>query len=206
MSSRPRLFILVAPFVLVSAGFLASCGEAESATTSSIQQIGPTNYATLPPTESTSTTTTVAGGQAAGTVTTEVTEYTVQTGDVPFTVATRFKVTLDALNLANVDTQGFNIFYPGLVIKIPAGATIPDPSTLPTQPAGGGESTTTVAGLGDNCKAGSYVIQEGDIPSTVANKFNVTVAQLDAANVNTPGYKGFILGITIIIPAKENCA
>ena len=87
--------------------------------------MGPTNFATLPPTESTSTTTTVAGGQAAGTVTTEVTEYTVQTGDVPFTVATRFKVSLDALELANVDTEGYSIFYPGLVIKIPAGATIP---------------------------------------------------------------------------------
>ena len=34
----------------------------------------------------------------------------------------------------------------------------------------------------------------------MAAKFDVTVAQLDAANVNTKGYTNFIVGVKIVIP------
>jgi len=202
-----RRFLLVA---VAAAGLAVSaCGESSTATTSSVAAVTEsTAFPTIPVTERTSPRTTLPGsGSTAGQVTTEVTEYTVQAGDVQFSVAVKFKVTLEALQLANVDTEGFNAFYVGLKIKIPAGATIPDPSATPTTVGGGtpAQTTTTIAGGGDNCAAGTYVIQDGDLPGRVAAKFDVTLEQLDAANVNTQGYKAFIVGVTIIIPAKTGC-
>ena len=181
---------------------LGACGDGDAATTSTVAGLGTTNYHTLPPTESTSTSSTLPG--QAGEVTTEVTEYEVVSGDVPVNVAKKFGVTLDALNLANAETAGYSSFYVGLKIKIPAGATLPGTTgtTESTQP---GVTTTTIAGGGDNCQAGSYVIEDGDIPSRVAEKFDVTLDQLNAANVNTNGYDAFIVGITIVIPPKSDC-
>lgn len=198
--------LMVTPLLAGAALLLGACGDAGSASNTTALQLSSTDYQTIAPVESTSTTTTIAG-QPAGTVTTDVTEYTVQSGDVPVNVAKRFGVTLDALNLANADTAGYSGFYVGLVIKIPAGATIPDPTATTTTVAGAtpAQTTTTIAGGGDNCAPGSYVIEDGDLPSTVAKKFDVTLDQLDAANVNTKGYKNFIVGITIVIPAKSDC-
>ena len=203
------------PAVVGAALFMSACGDAATATTSSVATIGSTNYHTIPPTQSTLavTTTTVAGqpGPPAGSVTTEVTEYKIQANDVPFTVANKFGITVDELALANVDTQGYSAFYVGLKIKIPAGATIPDTTATTTTVAGTndttatGDTTTTLAGGGSNCAQGSYTIQDGDLPGKVAAKFDVTVAQLDEANANTKGYKNFIVGVKIIIPAKEGC-
>jgi LysM repeat protein len=204
------------PAVIGAALFMSACGDAATATTSTVATIGSTNYHTIPPTLSTlAPTTTAAGapnpGPPAGTVTTDVTEYTIKANDVPFTVADKFGITVDALALANADTQGYSAFYVGLKIKIPAGAVIPDESATTTTAAGtndttaSGETTTTLAGGGSNCAQGSYTIQDGDLPGTVAKKFDVTVAQLDAANADTKGYKNFIVGVKIIIPAKEGC-
>jgi LysM repeat protein len=189
---------------------LAACGSSNTSSTSSVVSIPATNYHTIAPTPST-TTTTLAPGQTTvpGQTTTDVTDYTVQKGDVPFNVARKFSITLDALNQANAGTPGYSAFYPGLKIKIPAGAVIP--TTLPpgatTTVATPAHTTTTLKGGGSNCPAGSYVIVAGDLPSTVAKKFNVTVAELDAANVNTPGYKNFVVGAKIVIPASnaKNC-
>ena len=199
------------PAVVGAALFMSACGDSATATTSSVATIGSTNYHTIPPTQSTlaPTTSTLGTGAtvAPGTVTTDVTEYKIQANDVPFTVANKFGITVDELALANADTQGYGAFYVGLKIKIPAGATIPDQSTEPTTTVATtpGETTTTLAGGGSNCAQGSYTIQDGDLPGKVAAKFDVTVAQLDEANANTKGYKNFIVGVKIIIPAKEGC-
>jgi LysM repeat protein len=203
--SHVKRSIVWSPLLVGAAVLLGACGEDGTATTSSVAGMGPTNYHTLPTVLATSSTSTLPGGQPAGTITTDVTEYTVQAGDVPFTVAQDFNISLDALNLANAETSGYSAFYVGLVIKIPAGATIPGSVTTTTLPGTPVETTTTLAGGGDNCAPGSYVIVEGDIPSRVAEKFDVTLAQLDAANVNTQGYQNFIVGITIVIPAKSDC-
>ena len=205
--SHVKRSMLWSPLLVGAVVLLGACGEEDDATQSSVAGMGPTNYHTLPTVLATSTTSTIPGGPGAGTITTDITEYTVQAGDTQFTVANRYKVTLDALNLANAETSGYSAFYVGLVIKIPAGATIPSGTGSTTTTIAGtpAETTTTVAGGGDNCAEGSYTIVEGDIPSTVAEKFDVTVAQLDAANVNTPGYKYFVVGTDIVIPAKSDC-
>ncbi len=60
-------------------------------------------------------TTTIAGGQpacAAG-------EYTIVEGDFLGRVATKLDTTVEALNAANANTQGYSAFYPGLKIKTP---------------------------------------------------------------------------------------
>jgi len=197
------------PLVCLGAlALLSACGDAASPSTASVATVGPTNWVTQPQTASTTTSSTIAGQSGSvGQITTAITEYEIKAGDVPFTVAQRFKISLDALELANVDTAGYSAFYPSLMIKIPVGATIPPPSATTTTVAGVTPvaTTTTLAGGGSGCAPGSYVIQAGDLPSRVAQKFDVTLEQLDAANVNTQGYKSFIVGVTIVIPAKTGC-
>jgi len=48
--------------------------------------------------------------------------YTIVAGDYIGKVAGNFDVTVEALNAANAGTAGYNAFYPGLVIVIPAKA------------------------------------------------------------------------------------
>lgn len=202
------------PVGVGAALLFSACGDSSTASTTTVLNLESTNYHTLPPTESTAppTTKVPSGGTgnttpndttpAGGTSAAEQT-YTIGPKDVPYTVANKFGITVDALALANAGTPGYGAFYPGLVIKIPAGAKVPPPTTTPTtQP---GQTTTTLKGGGSNCGQGTYTIVSGDIPSKVANKFNLTVQQLADANVNTPGYKGFIVGTKIIIPPKTGC-
>lgn len=190
------------PLVAGAVALLGACGDNSTATTSSVLNLESTNWATLPPTPSTIPVTTLPGPAQPGQPTTEPTQYTIQAGDVPFTVANKYGITLDALNLANVDTSGYSAFYVGLKIVIPAGAVTPQ-STLvpdPAQPVTPAQTTTTLAGLASNCIAGKYTIEDGDLPSTVAAKFDVSIEQLNAANADTKGYKNFIVGVEIIIP------
>lgn len=190
------------PVLAGAVSLLSACGASSTATTSSVLNLESTNWNTLPPTPSTIPVTTLAGPAQPGQPTTEPTQYTIQSGDVPFTVANKYGITLDALNLANVDTPGYSAFYLGLKIIIPAGAVTPQSTLVPdtTLPVTPSETTTTLAGLASNCIAGKYKIQDGDLPSTVASKFDVTIDQLNAANVDTKGYKNFIVGVEIIIP------
>ncbi len=198
--------ILLAP-IAFGALLFSACGDGTTATTSSVVNLESTNYNTLATTAATlpPSTTLVGATVPPGQATTDVTEYTVQANDVPFTVANRYGITVDALALANVDTPGYGAFYVGLKIKIPAGAitpssTVPTETTLPATPT---ETTTTLAGGASNCAQGSYTIVEGDLPGTVAQKFDVTVDQLNAANANTKGYTNFVVGVKIIIPASS---
>ena len=190
------------PVVLGAAVFFSACGNNSTATTSSVLNLESTNWATLAPTPSTLPVTTLPG---PGQPTPEPTQYTVQKGDVPYTVARKYGIAIDALNLANANTPGYGAFYEGLKIVIPAGATVPQSTLVPSTslPVTPSETTTTLAGGGSNCVAGKYKIVDGDLPSTVAGKFDVTVAQLDAANVDTKGYKNFIVGVEIIIPKSS---
>jgi len=45
-----------------------------------------------------------------------------------------------------------------------------------------------------------YQVQPGDSQSLVADLYNITLDQLNAANFDTPGYEAFLVGITIKIP------
>ena len=67
------------------------------------------------------------------------------------------------------------------------------------------ETTTTIAGGQSACAPGEYTIVAGDYPAKVAKKLDTTVDALNAANVNTPGYASFYVGLKIKTPPKANC-
>lgn len=198
-------FSRLAIFVVAGAALFSACGDGATAGTTTAANMDSTSFATLPPTESTLPPTTNAT-QSEGEKTTTVTEYEIVAGDVPINVAKKWGITLEALNNANLDTAGYSAFYAGLKIKIPAGATVPGTATSPTTTVAGttesstaATTATTLAPSGD-CTVGSHTIVEGDLPSTVAKLYDVTLDQLNAANTNTQGYQNFIIGVKIIIP------
>jgi LysM repeat protein len=191
-----------------------ACGDDAETTATTAVQIGATNYVTIPPTPSTEAPPVTTGGPQPEQA------YTIEAGDLPVTIASKFNVAfadLMALNEWVLEGQFVTNFPPvGTVIRIPAGGTLPG-ETLPPEPetaAPTDETTTettaapatTLAGGGDNCEPGSYVILAEDTSrQRVADKFDVTVVALDAANAGTAGYAAFYPGLTIVIPAKTDC-
>jgi LysM repeat protein len=190
--------------VIVGGSLFSACGDSTTATSTTAVNLSSTAFATIAPTLSTIATTST--GPTEGQVSPTAQSYTIVAGDVPVNVAKAFGVTLDALNLANANTPGYAAFFVGLVINIPEGALVPAPTTTavpgaPTTLAGTvGAATTTVAPNANGCTPGTHEIVAGDLPGTVAKQYDVTVAQLDAANVNTKGYTNFVVGVKIIIP------
>ncbi|MCE9622743.1 MAG: LysM peptidoglycan-binding domain-containing protein [Actinomycetia bacterium] len=106
--------------------------------------------------------------------------YTVQEGDNPTAVANSFGVTLAEMDAANVNTVDYGLFQVGLQLAIPVATD----STTTTNPQIGG----------------TYTIEAGDYPGSVAEMFQVTVAELEAANRDVPGYGPFVVGAVINIP------
>ncbi len=156
--------------------------------------LGTTNWATIPtvaPTVATIPGTTLP--LAPGSKTTEVITYKIKAGDNPTTVANFYGVTLEELNQLNANTSGYAQFLIGLNIKIPIGATIPPDDAAP------GATTPPIVPV----MCGTYTLASGDFPGIVAKKFKVTVKALDAANEDTNGYGGFIVGTKINIPCEE---
>ncbi len=212
------------PSALIVAGaallLLSSCGSDATGASTTVIQVGPTNFVTVPPPSTTDPTATTAQPAPGETILSPQT-YEIVAGDFPILVAKKCGVTKDALDAANADTENYAIFPVGVKINVPAGALIgctgviaspttttiaggetPSVTTTTTKPAA---TTTTTEKLEDGaCKAvGTYKIVEGDLPSKVATNFDVTVAQLDKANVTTKGYKNFVVGVTINIPGPD---
>jgi LysM repeat protein len=210
-----RIGVVAWPFV-AGAVLLAACGADDDAapSRSTIElNDGSTAFVVKEPV-------TTVGGEAGedGTVSTAQ-EYTVQAGDYPIKVAEQFGVPLDELVAFNEWSSESEFPFPGSVIKIPPGGTAQGASAEESdddENAGGSARTTapgttvaagdTIPEAGDNCAEGTYTIAEGDSTRiAVAEKFDVTVAALDAANAGTPGYSAFYPGLEIIIPAKADC-
>lgn len=77
----------------------------------------------------------------------------------------------------------------------------------PVSPPSGDSSTTITADttvtnplLESSCLPGQYFVDESDSRQIVAQQFDLTVAELDAANVATVGYDTFSPGLVIVIP------
>jgi LysM repeat protein len=152
-------------------------------------------YPTLPTTPTTVPLTTIPG-QVNGPQT-----YVIQQGDTSrMKVASRFGVTVEALDAANAATPGYSSFFPGLEIIIPATA-VTTSSSLP--PA------VTVLPVDTEpllCPPKTYVIEEGDTSRVkVADKLGTTAEGLDEANLDTPGYAAFYPGLEINVPQPSGC-
>ncbi len=198
---------------LIAAGLaLSACGGSgdDAATRPTVTlDVGQTSYATIPPA-------TTTPPEAADAVAVQL--YEVQAGDYGLKVADDFGVSLADLEEANGWSDASKEFpNPGTTINIPAGATTPGAASTATEAANDdtgetaaaedtGETGEAIAEVGDNCAAGSYTIEAGDDSRfKVANKFDVTVEAMDAANASTSGYSAFYPGLQIVIPAKDDC-
>ena len=216
---------LSAALVLVAVAGLGACSSSASSNPATTPlQLTPTNYAVQPTVPATTiplipTTPPAAGAVVAG----EGTTYTTVAGDYPSTIAKKFKVKFtDLMAINNWTLVGQNVpeFKIGVEIKIPPGYTVPGATAATPAPGGttapadtsapaattadtGTTVTATTTASTKACPpAGTYTIVAGDLPSTVAKKFDVTVDQLNAANTATKGYKNFVVGVKIIIPKK----
>ncbi|MGZ4763174.1 MAG: LysM peptidoglycan-binding domain-containing protein [Ilumatobacteraceae bacterium] len=199
--------------VALSAAVLASCGTGGASSGPTTLALTPTNYVTVLPTPTTTTTTTLPG-QAGnpGQVHPEEGSYVIASGDLPSTIARKFKVKFaDLMSINSWTLVGQQVpEFPaiGTTIRIPPGWT--EPGTAPaTTGAGSGpptNTTTTLAGGKSTCAAGEYtILAEDTTRQKVATKLNTTVAELDAANAATKGYSSFYPGLKIKTPPKANC-
>ncbi|MFT3855433.1 MAG: LysM peptidoglycan-binding domain-containing protein [Ilumatobacteraceae bacterium] len=230
---RSRLF--VAGLAVAGGLALGACGSGSSGTSSgsTILPLTPTNFATIPTVPATTTTTVPpAAGDTLGEQTTYVIQAGDYASTIAqkFKVSLQDLLTLNGWTLQGQYVTNFPAV--GTEIKIPAGATMPGAATATaTSTASDGGSSTTAAGATTTtaksgsskstttttsgataptnsagpCVEGTYTIQKGDIPLTVAKHFDLTVDELNAANASTKGYKAFIVGTKIIIPKGSNC-
>ncbi len=199
--------------VALSAAVLASCGAGGTASGPTTLALTPTNYVTVLPTPTTTTTTTLPGTPGnPGQVHPEEGTYTIAAGDLPSTIARKFKVKFaDLMSINSWTLVGQQVpEFPaiGTTIRIPPGWTEPG---APAATTGGGSTpptgtTTTLAGGKSTCAAGDYtILPEDTTRKKVADKLNTTVAELDAANAATKGYSSFYPGLKIKTPPKANC-
>ena len=132
-------------------------------------------------------------------------------------IANRFGITIDVLVAYNEWPEGISHpIYPNDEIRIPPDSKIPSAAdeltrttTDDTSDSDDTESTDAdtestdapPSGSGEDCETGEYTIEAGDTTRVkVAEKFDVTVEALDAANAGTAGYSSFYPGLKIVIP------
>ncbi len=210
----PRVGVVAGP-VVVGALLLASCGgSSDSGATQSTIDLSQASTAFVVRPPATTVPEVVVDGVAV--VVTEEQEYVIQAGDYPLKVASDFNISLD--DLVAYNEWGSANAFPGIgeTIKIPPGATAlavvsnsdGDSAAVIAEGNGDGDPDVTVVTIpesGDNCAAGSYTIADGDFEQKVADKFDVELAALRAANSTTSGYSSFYVGLEIVIPAKSDC-
>jgi LysM repeat protein len=167
-----RRFTAACISIIVASFVMGSCGVDVSGSATTVVPIGPTDFATIPPVQTTlpNTTTTLPPG-AIGVEQ----EYIVQAGDSPIKVATLFGITVTELLAWNglvAATQ-----YPGRKLKIPPSAQVVSTNV---------QQTTTASPVGKpgcgNRPAGVYEIAQGDSLFVIIKKFCVSMTSLLAAN------------------------
>ena len=173
----------------------ASCGGDTYGVATTVVNVTPTNFATIPPVSSTApgtSTTLPQGAVGDGEV------YTVQKGDSPISVANKYNISVSALLAYNAIISTAQFPYPGQTIKIPPNGVVnpggstnsstPTNSVAPTDPA--------LAGCGTRA-AGTYVVEKGDSLYSIRKKFCVSLSALLGAN----GWSD--VGTTVILPGQK---
>lgn len=197
MKSRPPVHVLrrivsvVVPVAVVSL-VAASCGGDTYGVATTVVNVTPTNFATIPPVASTApgtSTTLPAGAVGEGKV------YTVQPGDSPIAVANKYNISVSALLAYNGIVSTGQFPYPGQTIKIPPNGVDGGGSTTNTSTPTGNSTPTdpALAGCGTRA-AGTYKVASGDSLYSIRKKFCVSLSALLAAN----GWSD--AGTTVILP------
>lgn len=191
MSDRKFKFVCVA--LIVSSFVMGACGVDVSGTATTVVPIGPTDFATIPPVQTTlpNTTTTLPPG-AVGVEQ----QYIVQAGDSPIRVATLFGITVTELLAWNGLVAASQFPYPGRILRIPPTAQVVSTNVQQTSTA----NPVGQPGCG-NRPAGVYEVAQGDSLYVIIKKFCVSMPALLAANrwSNTDVF--LYAGMKIDIPA-----
>ena len=184
--------VVLGVFVLGASGVLAACGDNSTASSTTVANMGATNYQTLPVTQSSAPSAT-SSPPMPGQITNSEQSYTVVYGDFMGRISSMFGVSVAAIAQANgwPDAGKTHSLYPGDVIKIPAGAIVPLPTTTTELKA----APTT-----QPCMKGTHTIVAGETPGTVAAKYGTTLQKLGLVNLNTKGYRGFVVGVKNNLP------
>ena len=116
-----KKFQIVCIALIVSSFVMGACGVDVSGTATTVVPIGPTDFATIPPVQTTlpNTTTTLPPG-AVGVEQ----QYIVQAGDSPIKVATLFGITVTELLAWNGLVAATQFPYPGRKLRIPPTAQV----------------------------------------------------------------------------------
>lgn len=118
--------------------------------------------------------------------------YTVQAEDTLYDIAQRFGVSVDELMEANEITDPASLSIgQKLVIPGQESGGAPEETATPEEEGATATPTTTDEGV--------YVVQEGDYPSSIAEKFGISVEELMEANDITDP-TSLIVGQELIIP------
>ena len=210
MRSKSRI-LTVAATAVVPLLLVTACGG-DGTTASSGNDLTPitgSSYVTIEP-ATTTTTTTLApvdpGSLQPGQTSPQEQAYTVKSGDSVSKIASLYGITSDVLASYNAWPEGIqHPIFPGDIVKIPPNSQVPDlggstATATPAPPTAGDTAEPAETTTDGECPT-TYVIQSGDTTRIgVAEKFGITYEQMDAANVNTPGYASFVVGTPITIP------
>jgi LysM repeat protein len=179
--------------LIVAAFVFTSCGVDVSGSATTVVPIGPTDFATIPPVQTTlpNTTTTLPPG-AVGVE--QI--YTVQAGDSPNLVANLFGITVTELLAWNGLISATQFPYAGRKLRIPPSAQVVSSNVQQTTVA----NVVGKPGCG-NRPAGTYEIAQGDSLFVIIKKFCVSMTALLAANQWSSVDVFIYQGMKINIPA-----
>ncbi|MGI6286209.1 hypothetical protein MHOCP_13160 [Moorella humiferrea] len=104
--------------------------------------------------------------------------YTVKSGDTMYLIARHFGISLDELIAANPQVRDPNLIYPGQVLCIPKRMPVPCPGGF------------------------HYTVQPGDSMYSIAQKFNVSLDALIAANPQVKDPNLIYPGEVLCIPGR----
>ena len=205
MAIPPRLYVYLTLGV-VPVLFASGCGEDATGARTTLETVQNTSYVVEDPV-TTTTTTTLAPTTPGGQVSPGEQTYTVVAGDSVYKIADLHGVAPDVL--ANYNSWPEGVQHPllvGDVVKIPPESLVPDPSgatsDAPDDTGDDATSTETTEASGAGC---SHTIVEGDNPTRVADKYGITVEELQAANASNPVWNTFLIGSQLSIPANGEC-
>jgi LysM repeat protein len=124
--------------------------------------------------------------------------YTVEPNDTAYAIALKFGITVEELAAANDMTVAqIADLSVGQKLKIPQRAQEQQPVTTTTPQTSEPVATSTPAPVTGG--EGTYTVQEGDIPVTIAEKFGITVeALMEANDIDDP--TSLRIGQVLIIP------
>lgn len=175
MIARNRSALSASAAILSIVLLIAACSSDTSGTATTIVPVGPTDFATIPPAQSTLpiVNTTLPPGSVG-----VEQEYVVRPGDSPILVANLFGVNVSELLAWNGLVSSSQFPYAGQTLKIPPTAMVNNPQIV-IKPTDSAEPSAPGC---DPRIAGTYKIARGDSIYSIRKKFCVSLGSLLGAN------------------------